>query len=175
MSLKYRIRLENERVVGPFSVEEIGELFLKNHIKGTEQCQQFPVGDWKPLPTFVPLNEIIKTITIKINKTNSNIESSKINVKSQTNKNQKRDSKSSNSENSINITESPIVKFNEFKFVKEIKDDVNYEELEKEYKKKNPHMPKEVPMDETVVIRKFNNKAENLDKTTIVQPRLDAQ
>ena len=57
MNLKYRIRLQNERVIGPFSIEEIGELFDKGHITGTELCQHFPIGEWKPLSTFDELKE----------------------------------------------------------------------------------------------------------------------
>ena len=65
MDLKYRIRLQNERVIGPFSTEEIGELFLKGHITGTEMCQQFPIGDWKPLAVFPGLNDIVGRIESK--------------------------------------------------------------------------------------------------------------
>jgi len=46
MSKKYRVRLINSRIVGPFSLGQIGELFKKGHIKGKETIQQFPAGDW---------------------------------------------------------------------------------------------------------------------------------
>ena len=65
MSVKYRVRLKNERVIGPFSAEEIGELFLKGHIEGTEMCQQFPIGDWKSVNLFSNISEIFKKIQEK--------------------------------------------------------------------------------------------------------------
>lgn len=68
MSLKYRVRLKTKRVVGPFSKEEITELFLKGHIDGTELCQEFPIGDWKSLEAFSELGPFVKnekTITKK--------------------------------------------------------------------------------------------------------------
>lgn len=62
MNLKYRIRLKNERVIGPFSAEEIGELLIKGHIVGSEMCQQFPIGDWRPLPLFPNLKLLFEEI-----------------------------------------------------------------------------------------------------------------
>ena len=59
MSLKYRIRMANERVVGPLTEQEIIEMFEKNLIVGNEMCQQFPIGDWKELKNFPLLFEPI--------------------------------------------------------------------------------------------------------------------
>lgn len=50
--MKYRIRLSDGRVIGPFQKQELFQLKMKGHIKGTEEAQVFPVGDWSPLPTF---------------------------------------------------------------------------------------------------------------------------
>lgn len=60
MSLKYRIRLENDRVIGPFTADEVVELYAKKHINGKEKCQQFPIGDWKSLSQFPVLVDLIK-------------------------------------------------------------------------------------------------------------------
>lgn len=49
---KYRIRLKNGRVIGPFSVDDIPELISKGHIHGDEECQQYPVGDWLKIKSF---------------------------------------------------------------------------------------------------------------------------
>ena len=62
MSVKYRIRLENDRVIGPFVEDEIIELFEKDHINGTEKCQIFPIGEWKSIPTFETINNRIALI-----------------------------------------------------------------------------------------------------------------
>ena len=49
---KYRVRLQNGRIVGPFNKEQILELNDKGHLKGGEECQMFPVGDWRPILSF---------------------------------------------------------------------------------------------------------------------------
>ncbi len=52
---KYRIKLEGGRVVGPVEKEEILELVKAGLVKGTEECQLFPVGDWGPLSQYKEL------------------------------------------------------------------------------------------------------------------------
>lgn len=49
---KYRIRLKNGRVIGPFDLNQVFELKSKGHIFGTEDAQVFPLGDWKPVSEF---------------------------------------------------------------------------------------------------------------------------
>lgn len=49
---KYRIRLHNGRVIGPFIKSQLFELKGKGHIKGNEEAQVFPTGDWQALSTF---------------------------------------------------------------------------------------------------------------------------
>lgn len=55
---KYRIRLLNKRVVGPFVKDQIIELFAKGHIDGTEECQLFPAGEWLKILDFAELLDI---------------------------------------------------------------------------------------------------------------------
>ena len=140
MSLKYRIRLPSERVVGPFSEEEIGELFSKKHINGTEMCQQFPIGDWKSLDKFPVLNELINNLKEKMRLEGANpaqadlppeipINNSKISATP------KNGSKTSKQESTRTEVTAANVTFHEFKFGKDVKIEVNYDELEKEYKK----------------------------------------
>lgn len=57
---KYRIKLQNGRVVGPFSKGQILELFQKGHIKGEELFQTFPVGDWTTLPLHKDLYSLFQ-------------------------------------------------------------------------------------------------------------------
>ena len=59
---KYRIRLANGRVVGPFIEDQIAELYSKGHIDGHEECQVFPAGEWKKFDSF--LNYISKVLFI---------------------------------------------------------------------------------------------------------------
>ena len=49
---KYRLRLKNGRVIGPFDLNQIHDLKSKGHIQGSEDAQVFPLGDWKPLSQF---------------------------------------------------------------------------------------------------------------------------
>ena len=46
---KYRIRLSNGRVLGPFEKNQLFELKAKGHIKGGEEAQVFPTGNWGPI------------------------------------------------------------------------------------------------------------------------------
>ncbi|MBL7665441.1 MAG: tetratricopeptide repeat protein [Bacteriovoracaceae bacterium] len=47
--MKYRIKLSNNRIIGPFAPEQFQELRDKGHIQGNEQIQEFPAGDWKSI------------------------------------------------------------------------------------------------------------------------------
>jgi hypothetical protein len=57
---KYRIRLKNGRVIGPFVKDQLLELKVKGHIQGTEDAQLFPTGDWKALTHFDFYQELMK-------------------------------------------------------------------------------------------------------------------
>lgn len=46
---KYRIRLTNGRVIGPFAKAQLFELKAKGHINGDEEAQVYPTGDWGPI------------------------------------------------------------------------------------------------------------------------------
>ena len=66
---KYRIRLKNGRVIGPFIKTQLFELKAKGHIEGTEEAQIYPMGNWQPLKSLDIYEEIMdenKTI-IQIN------------------------------------------------------------------------------------------------------------
>ena len=59
---RYRIKLKNERIIGPFLKKDIGALYLKGHIEGDEKCQCFPVGDWGAIQDFEELSDYIYKI-----------------------------------------------------------------------------------------------------------------
>ncbi len=63
---KYRLRLKSGRVIGPFVKEQVGELYEKGHINGSEYCQFFPSGDWRPMEE---MSELLETISKHVNKT----------------------------------------------------------------------------------------------------------
>lgn len=49
---KYRIRLPGGRVIGPFEKQQLFDLKAKGHIKGGEEAQIFPTGNWGPIESF---------------------------------------------------------------------------------------------------------------------------
>jgi tetratricopeptide (TPR) repeat protein len=49
---KYRIRLKNARVIGPFILSQLHELKSNGRILGDEEAQIFPTGDWLPISNF---------------------------------------------------------------------------------------------------------------------------
>jgi tetratricopeptide (TPR) repeat protein len=160
MSVKYRIRLQNDRVIGPFTTEEVGELYLKNHINGDEVCQQFPIGDWRNIATFPNLQSLID----KISKQNLTITR------------HEKPSENKIGETRSELTSSGIKTFKEFKFGKNINIDVDYEELEKKYKVLKPvdgaaDGSDDEEMEKTRVVKKGMLKAkapEEMDKTVVI-------
>ncbi|MBL6990005.1 MAG: tetratricopeptide repeat protein [Bacteriovoracaceae bacterium] len=65
MKKKYKLRLKSKRIVGPFTKEQLGELYLKGHIDGTEQFQIFPGGQWHGLTHFKEVEQLILKIISK--------------------------------------------------------------------------------------------------------------
>ena len=49
---KYRIRLDTGRVIGPFEKNQLFDLKAKGHIKGNEEAQVFPTGNWGAISSF---------------------------------------------------------------------------------------------------------------------------
>ena len=54
---KYRIRLLDKRVIGPFTAKEIEILLNKRRITGDEDFQEFPTGDWASLSMLPNLEQ----------------------------------------------------------------------------------------------------------------------
>lgn len=141
--------MQNDRVIGPFTAEEIGELFLKKHINGDELCQQFPIGDWRALTSFSNLSSLINSIKNQ-NLTLTNVERSK------------EDKTAVQRE----MTHSGLKTFKEFKFGKN-SIDVDYDELEKKYQDLNPE-PEE-DLDKTRIVSRGPKKAPvDMEKTVVI-------
>lgn len=56
---KYRLRLKNGRVIGPFELPDLHELKKKGHLQGDEEAQLFPTGDWMPMQQFEFYKELM--------------------------------------------------------------------------------------------------------------------
>lgn len=164
MSVKYRIRLQNDRVIGPFAIEEIGELYLKKHINGDELCQQFPVGDWRNIATFPNLMSLINDIKKKNLAPPPEVKPVQATPVTEKDPLPKREP-----------THSGIKDFREFKFGHEIKLDINYDELEKRYKKHQSEEQQISILEKTRLVNKGLIKPpSDIDKTIIV-PKKESQ
>jgi tetratricopeptide (TPR) repeat protein len=174
MSKKYRIKLKNDRVVGPFVAEQIGELYTKGHVLGDEDCQIFPVGDWQPVNKFAELNAIIQKL-VRGQKVDSS-SSDKTATFARINKPKKKKLSDQKSEG-----------FQEFQYNKEDASKVDYSALEEKYQEELQeiqdieselgHESTEVVKEEedsgiekTVVINRSQLTESNEDKTVIVTP-----
>ncbi|MFA5584185.1 MAG: tetratricopeptide repeat protein [Bacteriovoracaceae bacterium] len=49
---QYRLRLKKGRIIGPFNLKQIFELKMKGHIDGGEECQEYPLGEWRDISSF---------------------------------------------------------------------------------------------------------------------------
>ena len=58
---KYRLRLQNGRVVGPLELSQLAELYAKKRISGKEECQEYPTGDWLKIKDFPEIQDVLKS------------------------------------------------------------------------------------------------------------------
>jgi tetratricopeptide (TPR) repeat protein len=175
MKKKYRVKLSSGRIVGPFDAGQIGELYEKGHISGSEACQMFPGGDWKKVKDFSAITTAIKQIISKKKAAEELQEKTTVDTLARMNLVKKLKSAKEEQE------DEPAEQMEEFKFSKEGERDVkvNYEELEKKYEKKKAELdefeeeePEEEEEDDgvekTVVLRR--PVTEDIDKTRVLKP-----
>ncbi|GAF93118.1 unnamed protein product, partial [marine sediment metagenome] len=62
---KYRVKLVSGRVIGPFILGQLEGLFEKKRIKGDEECQLFPDGDWRPIKEYSELSKFYEDLEKK--------------------------------------------------------------------------------------------------------------
>lgn len=178
MSKKYRVKLINDRIVGPFLAEQIGELYAKGHIVGDEKCQVFPVGDWLTLKDF----EEIKNVLVIVAK---NGELSKATKDDRTQTFARINKPKSTKKTPANSKDKS---FQEFQYKKEDISRVDYNALEEKFQEEVKELesieeelghvveePKEEPVDDgiekTVILNRNSLSVnEDVDKTVIVNP-----
>jgi tetratricopeptide (TPR) repeat protein len=187
MSVKYRIRLENDRVIGPFVEDEIIELFEKEHIKGTEMCQIFPIGEWKSIETYEQINNRLNSIKevwrkneeerYRLQLIADEEKRKEEEIERITREQARKQALLANSNNeevgvektiirgsSNNKTHSGLKVFNEFKFEQGAKVEIDYKELDKKYKKEEP-VKNDDGLDRTRIISR--RKSKEIDKTVV--------
>lgn len=178
--MKFRVKLKNGRVIGPFSVAQVGELFHRGHIDGSEECQLFPVGEWAPLKNHEPLKNELKRI-IAEGEVQSTPASSATVVNLNLSKN-KLDNSPEAKEQAVSGD------FNEFDYSSEVEEKPDYLELEEKHQrqqavdiemlyqgdldspaeeKKDVDTPPDDQVNKTVFIKPKAHKAVDLDKTIV--------
>jgi tetratricopeptide (TPR) repeat protein len=185
MKNKFRVKLKNGRIVGPFDASQVGELYSKGHIDGSEKCQSYPVGDWEPFKNFDKLKSTILNIINEDKNTDVIDHSTKIDTMARlgiVNKVRSGETEKNNTQSGAH--------FNEFKFeIKQKKSNINYEELERKHNEKLEDDPDEEDeeakedatgfdfsglavsnsYDDTNSDAKSDSEESNVDKTRIVR------
>ena len=175
---KYRVRLKNGRIVGPFTPEQISELYAKGHMDGTEQAQVFPGGNWEKADGQA---ELLECFVAAISKTPAtSIHEPSISFPTRNTKDKLALPKASVIEKELEKEQAPVKEtnpksasqgeFKEFKFSTsenpvEIK--VDYEQLEKQYQEDAKKAEAEEKEEfERTRIKKLDTNVD-LDKTVV--------
>lgn len=184
---KYRIKLLDERVIGPFTLNQVGELFLKNKLSGEEVFQKFPAGDWGTSELYPELENLFnRIISGKITDTDlsepdDNTRAKIIHAKkARIKKDDERQEEVKRKKDKVLELEkkAKLEEFQEFKFDKETKTSIDYDALEKEAQEKIEKREKEKVEEEeekkpeieaTRIISK--NILEEVEKTVVVNPQ----
>lgn len=169
MATKYRIRLNSGRIIGPFVVKQIGELYLKGHINGEEMGQEFPVGDWKPISQHKEIKSLITRI-VNEDLAIDDLQSTKTHTIAKLSAAQKakKEKKLEDEEPDLHKSDSSE-DFKEFRFGTDDGPKVDYEELEKKYEKKKKELEKKSKRIEATRVIKRPPKSEKVEKTVIIK------
>ncbi|MEC7274853.1 MAG: tetratricopeptide repeat protein [Bdellovibrionota bacterium] len=171
MPSKYRIKLKNDRIVGPFNIKQVVELFSKGHINGEEQAQVFPTGDWKPIHQNKNLKAAIQDAA-KGNKQRSSGDSTVVRLNVAKLKEEQKEAlkkqKEIDKKKKLEELEkqSQEAEHQEFKFTREEPSQlVDYDELEKKFKESEP--------DPVAIIEAEENDS-GVEKTRVIKrPKLN--
>lgn len=202
MAAKYRLRLTGGRVVGPFSKNQVRELFDKGHINGQEQAQVFPIGEWEPLSAHKELvNVFSEEAPPKAEKRSAGLTQTSHTVArmnlakgaaAQKAKEAEESQKQAAEQESKQKLEKEALKsetaegtnnnFIEFVFNKSDQSSVDYQALEEKYEnekveRENAKTIKEEAdgeegVEKTVILQRPIARHENVDKTVIVNPKV---
>ena len=166
---KYRLKLSNNRIIGPFILEQIGELYIKGHVEESQLCQYFPSGDWLPIEDFPEVSDLILDIISK----KITLESLQGNIKARSNsetlhqvslsgkgKKEEEERENSGQEKVINELDG-VSKANEGSI------SVDYELLEKKYKEKVSDLETEKKDEDEDEDKDRDGDESELDKTVV--------
>lgn len=165
MTLKYRIKLKNERVVGPLNLQEISDLFIQGHLKGSEDCQVFPVGEWRKLSTYKEIAEHLESVARELQK---KVEETRQKTQAKTTTEIPKEKTSASIKQEVTKAtqkiEQPKEEFHEFKFNRELaKIDIDYEELKRKHGEKIDE-----EANKTKIIKRKTVAPDEVEKTVVV-------
>ncbi len=185
MSKKYRVRLINNRIVGPFDLGQIGELFKKGHIKGKEKVQEFPAGDWLTIQEIKEIKQHLANViagkanevtTIDNESTVARINIGKLKKEEAQKKKEKKsyDEQLSELDELIDETDEETrvdASHKEFKFNKENNETIiDYDALEKKYQDSKPENSSENFLDDNNEDNSNDIEEEDsVEKTVIIK------
>ncbi|MDC1174494.1 tetratricopeptide repeat protein [Bacteriovoracaceae bacterium] len=172
--VKYRIKLKDNRVIGPFTNNQVGELFINNKLTGEESYQEFPAGDWVDLENHPNLDKLFQRIlagSLTMSDLSEPDDNTRAKIKhaklARVNKDGERREELQQKKNKVIEIEkkAKLEEFQEFKFDKNTNIKIDYEKLqEKQDKKAKEEEPPGI--EKTKIISK--NILEDLDKTVVL-------
>jgi len=190
MAKKYRIKLSNGRIVGPFAISQVGELYSKGHIGGDETAQIFPTGDWESISMIPEINNLLSSLAkgevVASDQEGDNDSTiARISLAKQKEAQRKKEKEESQSEKIKKVEElqESVQKseHQEFRFTREDPSQLfDYEALEKKYNEKTvdevpepstqEEIEEEIPEEEdsfekTVVLKR--KQVNDVDKTQV--------
>lgn len=173
MAQKYRIQLNNQRIIGPFDLDQIAELYIKGHLELNENCQEYPIGDWAPLKNYKPITDLfLKIDSGEISLDDMDDSSDKTMVRIDLARKAKESLEKEEIIDKFKKEGDQSQKFNEFKFDRSDKPThlPDYLELEEKYKKNQEEKVKaEEELEKTRVLKKTDLKT--IEQTIVIPGR----
>lgn len=183
MANKYRVKLNNGRIVGPFVLSQIGELYQKNHLEGKVLVQKFPTGDWKKLASFPEINKYLENLVLGQDQTegdDTNTDSTVARISlaklKEAERKKKKEAELEEKRRKLEELEAETQKeeHKEFRFTREEPSQlVDYDELEKKFEKEREEMEAQAPTPEP---ESEPEEEDGIEKTVVLQrPKLNQQ
>lgn len=148
MSIKYRVRLEDQRIIGPILEKELIDLVDSNQVNDRCEIQIFPIGSWKKASLYSEFTQHFeKKKSNEKTGTISKVDFEKFETKTK-------------------LTDLDVVE--EFKYGKN-KVTIDYTELEKKYSEAQ-HDDTEIDLDKTRVVKIPKNSLPSNQDKTVVKP-----
>lgn len=145
---KYRVKNDDGRILGPFSLSQLEELNQKDQIYETSLFQVFPIGDWEKASDLKEINKIFHSKPAQ--------------------KVPEKPLENNVSQKVPNQIDPDSTAFREFKFDRNEEELVDYSQLKKEYgKPEEEEVAEDDGFEKTVVVNR-KSLGQEIDKTVVV-------